>query len=334
MSTNVPSRRALLRAGAAALALAPFTTFAPGARAQTFPIKPVRIVVPYPPGGGVDGMARALSDRLASRWGQPVVVENRAGAATIIGAELVARAAADGHTLLLTSESTITSNPHIYPKLPYDPLKDLAPVTQLIGLPQMVVAHPSVKATSLQSLVAASRETPDGFAYGSYGSGSQPHLLFEMLRAKTGAKLTHVPYKGIAPAVTAALSGEVQLTMAAASVARGHIQAGRLKPLAIARRERQAIMPDVPTLREAGFPEIDPQSWFGLFVTGGTPPEIARRLRDDVVSLFDDSEFRERVMVQRGFDPVLSTPEEFARFIQVDLQQKAEMVRISGAKPE
>lgn len=302
--------------------------------AQTYPTKPVRIVVPYPPGGGVDGMARPLAERLSAKWGQPVIVDNKAGAATIIGAEFVAKATPDGYTLLLTSESTITSNPYIYPKLSYDPIKELAPVTQLIGLPQMVVAHPSVPAGSLKALVELARANPGQLNYGSYGSGSQPHLLFEGLKAQTGVAITQVPYKGIAPAVSATLAGEVQLTMAGASVSRGHIQAGKLKPLAIARSERLALMPEVPTLREAGFAEIDPRSWFGLFVTGGTPREIIAKIHQDVIAVFADPEFRDRHMLQRGFDPVLSTPEEFAVFIQEDLQQKARLIKLSGAKAE
>lgn len=304
------------------------------ALAQAYPGKPVRIVVPYPPGGGVDGMARPLAERLSAKWGQPVLVENKAGAGTIIGAELVAKAPQDGYMLLLTTESTITSNPHIYPKLPYDPIKELAPVTQLIALPQMVVAHPSVAANSLGELVEFARAKPGQLNYGSYGSGSQPHLLFEGLKAQTGISLAHVPYKGIAPAITAALAGEVQLTMAGASVSRGHIQAGKLKPLAIARKQRLTLMPGVPTLAEAGFAEIDPQSWFGLFVTGGTPREIVAKIHQDVVATFADPEFRDRHMLQRGFDPVLSTPEDFAAFIQEDLKQKARLIKLSGAKAE
>lgn len=304
------------------------------ALAQAYPGKPVRIVVPYPPGGGVDGMARPLAERLAAKWGQPVLVENKAGAGTIIGAEFVAKAPQDGYTLLLTTESTITSNPYIYPKLPYDPIKELAPITQLIALPQMVVAHPSVAANSLGELVELARAKPGQFNYGSYGSGSQPHLLFEGFKAQTGVAITQVPYKGIAPAVTAALAGEVQLTMAGASVSRGHIEAGKLKPLAIARKQRLTLMPGVPTLAEAGFAEIDPQSWFGLFVTGGTPREIVAKIHQDVIAVFADPEFRDRHMLQRGFDPVLSTPEEFAAFIQVDLQQKARLIKLSGAKAE
>ncbi|MEO7402867.1 MAG: tripartite tricarboxylate transporter substrate binding protein [Burkholderiales bacterium] len=313
----------------ALLITAPLAAFA-----QDFPTKNVRIVVPYPPGGGVDNIARPIAERLAQRWGQPVVVENKPGAATIIGTEFVAKAAPDGLTLLVTSDSTITSNPHIYPKLAYDPVKDLAAITQLASLPQMAVAHPSVAAKTLRELVELVRAKPGSLNYGSYGSGSQPHLLYEALKAQTGIDLVQVPYKGIAPAVTATLAGEVQLTMAGASVARGHIQAGKLKPLAIARQERLPILPEVPTLAEAGFPDIDPQSWFGLFATGGTSREIVRKIRDDVAAIVSDPEFRERHMIQRGLDPVLSTPEEFVRFIQADMKQKARLIKISGAKAE
>lgn len=302
------------------------------ALAQGFPSRAVRIVVPYPPGGGVDGMARPLADQLSKRWGHPVIVENKAGAATIIGAESVAKAAPDGYSLLLTTDSTITSNPHIYPKLPYDPVKDLAPVTQLIGLPQMVVAHPSVPVSTMQDLVGLARAQPGKLNYGSYGAGSQPNLLFESLKAQTGIAITHVPYKGIAPALQAALAGEVQFTMSGASVARGHIEAGKLKPLAIARRERLPLMPNVPTLSEAGYASIDPQSWFGLFATGGSPREAIDRIHRDVAAVFSDPEYRERHMLLRGFDPVLSSPEEFARFIQEDLRAKAALVKAAGVK--
>ncbi len=318
----------------AAVAAAFVCALAPlAALAQAYPNKPVRIVVPYPPGGGVDGIARPIAERLSQKWGQPVVVDNKPGAATIIGAEFVAKAAPDGYTLLLTSESTITSNPFVYPTLPYDPVKGLAPITQLIALPQMVVAHPSLPANTLKELVALAQANPS-ISYGSYGSGSQPNLLFEALKQQTGIQLLHVPYKGIAPAVTATLAGEVQLTMAGASVSRGHIQAGKLKPLAIARAERLAIMPDVPTLKEAGFPDIDPLSWFGLFATGGTPPEIVAQIQKEVAAMFAEPEFREKHMLGRGFDPVLSTPADFAKFIQADMVQKARLVKISGAKPE
>lgn len=305
------------------------------AAAQSYPARMVKIVVPYAPGGGVDVIARALAERLAQKWGQPVVVENKVGAATIIGADAVAKAAPDGHTLLITSESTITSNPYLFDKLPYDTARDLAPISQLISLPQMVLAHPSVAANSLAELVAQAKAKPNELNYASYGSGSLPHLLFESLKTKSGVQITQVPYKGIMPAVTALLSGEVQLTMVGAAIAQPHIRAGKMKPLALARGERLVDLPDVPTLREAGFADIDPQeSWFGLLATGGTPTAVIQKIYKDVAQVAADPAFRERFVIARGFDPVFSSPEEFAKSINVDKQQKERLIRISGAKAE
>jgi tripartite-type tricarboxylate transporter receptor subunit TctC len=302
--------------------------------AQDFPAKPVRMVVPYPPGGGVDGMARPVAERLSRLWNQSVVVDNKPGAATLIGSELVAKAAPDGLTLLFTSDSSITSNPHLFPKLSFDPMRDLVPVTQLIDLYQMVVAHPSVSANTLQELVLLARSKPQVLNYGSYGSGSQPHLLFESLKAQAGIQITHVPYKGIAPALTAAIAGEVQLTMGGAGTTRGFFSAGKLKPLAIARPQRLALYPDVPTLREAGFPDIDPRPWFGLFASAGTPRAIVARIQKDVAAVINDAEFREREITGKGYGAVGSTPEEFAAFLKIDLEYKGRLIRVSGAKAE
>ena len=303
--------------------------------AQTYPVRPVKIVVPYAPGGGIDVIARAISERLTPKWGQPIVVENKTGGATIIGADSVAKAAPDGHTLLLTSESTITSNPFLFDKLPYDTTRDLAPVTQLVSLPQMVVAHSSVAASSLKELLDQARVKPNALNYASYGSGSLPHLFFEGLKSQGGVQITQVPYKGIAPALLAIVSGEVQLTLVGVALSQGHIQSGKIKPLAIARRERLAALPQVPTLREAGYAEVDPnESWFGLFITGGSPASLAPRIQRDIAEAFSDPAFRERYVLSRGFDPVFSTPEDFARFIQADMVQKARLIKISGAKAE
>ncbi len=303
--------------------------------AQNYPNHLVKIIVPYAPGGGIDALARAISERLTAKWGQSIVVENKAGGATIIGADAVAKAPPDGHTMLLTSESTITSNPFLFDKLPYDTARDLAPVTQLVSLPQMVVAHSSVTANSLKELVDEARVKPNALNYASYGSGSLPHLFFEGLKSQGGVQITQVPYKGIAPALTAIISGEVQLTMVGATLSQGHIQSGKLKPLAIARRERLAALPQIPTLREAGFAEVDPnESWFGLFLTGGSPAALAPRIQRDIAEAFSEPAFRERHVLARGFDPVFSTPEDFAKFIQADMRQKARLIKISGAKAE
>ena len=304
------------------------------ATAQDFPVRAVRIVVPYPAGGGVDGLARPLAERLSRTWNHPVVTENKAGAATQIGGDAVAKAAPDGHTLLLTSDSSITSNPHLYPKMPFDPIRDLVPVTQLIDLHQMVVAHPSVGANTLQELVALARARPGALNYGSYGSGSQPHLLFEALKAQTGIQIAHIPYKGIAPALTAAVGGEVQLTLGGAATTRGHFQTGRLKPLAIARQERLALYPDVPTLREAGYPDVDPRPWFGVFAPAATPRGLVERIRRDIANVLAEHDFREREITGKGYTGVGSTPDEFAAFVRADLDYKGRLIRVSGAKAE
>jgi len=310
------------------------TVLCAAVHAQEFPGKPVRIVVPYPPGGGVDGMARPIADRLSRLWNQPVVVENKPGASTIIGSDFVAKAAPDGLTLLLTSDSSITSNPHLYPKMPFDPVKDLAPVTQLIDLFQMVVAHPSVPARTMQELVELAKARPGTLNYGSYGSGSQPNLLFEALKAQTGVNIAHIPYKGIAPALTAAVAGEVQMTLGGTATSRGYFTAGRLKPLAIARQQRLPVLPDVPTLRESGFPDIDPRPWFGLFAPAGTPSAILEKIQKDVHAIITEPEFDKREMTGKGYGAVGSTPAEFAVFIKNDLEYKGRLIKLSGAKAE
>jgi tripartite-type tricarboxylate transporter receptor subunit TctC len=304
------------------------------AQAADFPNKLVRVIVPYPPGGGVDGMARPLADRLTRLWHQPVVVDNRPGAGTIVGADFVAKSPPDGYTLLFTSDSTITSNPFLYDKMPFDPVKDLAPVTQLIDLHQMLVVHPSVSASTLPELVALAKAKPGRLNYGSYGSGSQPHLLFEALKAQTGIQLTHVPYKGIAPALTATIAGEVQMTLGGAATTAEYFAAGKLKPLAIARPTRLDLYPNVPTLREAGYPDIDPRPWYGLFAAGGTPATVVDRIQKDVAAILVEPEFRDREVVGKGYTGVGSTPAAFAAFIADDLEYKRRLIRISGAKAE
>jgi tripartite-type tricarboxylate transporter receptor subunit TctC len=315
---------------AAALVIAGASLIAP-ASAQDFPDRLVRIVVPYPAGGGVDGMARALGEGLSQIWKQPVIIENKPGASTMIGGEFVARAPADGYTLLLTSDSSITSNPFLFPNAKFDPVKDFAPITQLIELNQLVVLHPSVQANSLKELVALSKEKKGALNYGSYGVGSQPHLLFEMLRAQAGAELMQIPYRGIAPAITATIAGDVQMTLGGWSVTAGHIQSGKLKAIAISKKERQKELPDVPTLKEAGFPDIDPQSWFGLFATAGTPKPVIEKIQKDVAQVFTQPEFQKRLQTL-AFEPVASTPDAFAKFIAEDLAYKKKLIETTGIK--
>jgi tripartite-type tricarboxylate transporter receptor subunit TctC len=300
---------------------------------STYPTRQVRIVVAYPPGGGIDIMARQLVERLAPQWGQPVVVENRPGGSTIPAAELVARSPADGHTILLTTDSTFSINPHLFAKLPYSD-GDFVAVTQLILLQQLLLAHPSVPASNLAELVALAKAKPGTLNYGSYGSGSQPHLAAEALKAKAGIDLVHIPYKGIPFAVPAAIAGEVQLTFSGIASSRAHVQAGRLKPLAIGGSKRSPLMPAVPTFAEQGYPEVETHAWFGLFVPAGTPRVAVDRIYRDVAAIFNDPGFREKEVVQKGYDLVASSPEAFAAFIVRDREARGRAVKLSGAKAE
>jgi len=303
-------------------------------KAQDFPSHVVKIVVPYPAGGGVDNLARPIADRLSKAWGQSVIVENKPGAATMIGGQEVARSPADGHTLFLTSDSSITSNPFMYKKMLLDPIKELMPVTQLIELHQFVLVHPSVAANTMQELVDAAKAKPNAMNYGSYGKGSQPHLLFESLAKQTGARIQAVTYKGIAPAITATLAGEVQMTLGSVSVASGHIESKKLKPLAIGRHARLPTHPSVPTLKEAGYPAIEPRSWFGLLAPAGTPPAVAEKIQKAVAAILIEPEFKARFIDRAGHTGVGSTPAEFAKFIADDYAAKKTMIEAAGIVPE
>jgi tripartite-type tricarboxylate transporter receptor subunit TctC len=304
------------------------------ASSQEFPTRLIKIIVPYPAGGGVDGLARPIAERLSRLWGQSVIIENKPGASTMIGGAEVARATPDGHTLFFTSDSSITSNPHLFKKMLYDPIKELAPVTQLIDLHQFVLVHPSVGANTMKELVALAKSKPNALNYGSYGKGSQPHLLFEMLRKETGAQIQQIAYRGIAPAITAAISGEVQMTLGSVAVAAGHIESKKLKALAIGRETRMPLHPEIPTLKEAGFPDIEPRSWFGLFAPAGTPPSVIGKIQKDVAAVLKEPEFEARFIERAGHTAVASAPAAFASFIQDDLKAKGNMIATAGITAE
>ena len=323
-----------MRTWIAAVAL-PFLVLAamPAAHAQSYPSKPVRIVVAYPPGGGIDVLARQLAERLSPRWNQPVVVENRPGATTNLAAEVVAKSAPDGHTILLTSDSTFSINPHLFAKLPFSE-RDFIPVTQLVLLQQVMLANPSLGVGNVAELVALARAKPGTLNYGSYGSGSQPHLAAEMLNHKAGIGLVHVPYKGLSFTIPATIAGEVQLTFAGIASSRAPVEAGRLRALAIGGTKRSPLMPDVPTFAEQGYPEVETHAWFGLFVPSGTPRAAVERIHRDVAAILNDPAFLEKEIVQRGYELVASTPEAFGAYIIRDRAARGEAVKISGAKLE
>ena len=302
--------------------------------ALAYPNKPMRIVVPYPAGGGIDIISRVIGERLTQRLGQPVLVDNRPGGGTILAAELVARAAPDGHTLMITTDSTITINQHLYAKLPYDPVRDFTPVIQLVLLNQLLLANPAVPANTLKELIAYAKANPGKLNYASYGNGSQPHLAMEMLKSQAGIDVVHVPYKGIPQAVPAALAGEVQLTFSGAASSQAHIKAGRLKALAIGGKSRLALLPEVPTFTESGFPDVPSNAWFGVFVPAATPREIVMKLHAELTRILREPDFVEKEIMAKGYELVASTPEEFAAFLIADSARNARAVKISGAKAE
>jgi tripartite-type tricarboxylate transporter receptor subunit TctC len=306
----------------------------PEAAAEEFPARMVRLVVPYPAGGGVDNLARPLADRLSQLWSQPVIIENKPGASTMIGGKSVAGAPPDGYALLFTTDSTITSNPFLFTRAGFDPVQELAPITQLVDLHQFVLANPAVKVRSMNELVELAKREPDALNYGSYGIGSQPHLLFEMLRKQTGAQIRQISYRGIAPAVTAVLAGEIQLTLGSLSVSAGYIDVGKLVPLAISRARRLTARPEIPTLAEAGYPDIDPRSWYGLFAPAGTLPAIIDKVQRDVAAVLQEPAFKARHVDALGYTGIGSTPAEFSEFIRRDLGYKENLIKVTGITAE
>ncbi len=294
----------------------------------------MRIVVAYPPGGGIDVMARQIADKLMPAWGQPVVVENRPGANTIVATDAVAKSGADGHTILMTTDATFSINPHLYAKLPYDAQRDFIPVTMLVLLHQFLVAHPALPANSLQELIALAKAKPGTINYASYGSGSQPHLAGEMLKNKAGIDLVHVPYKGISLAVPAVIAGEVQLTFAGIATSTPQLKAGRIKAIAIGGPQRSPLFPQVPTFTELGYPEVETHAWFGFFVPAGSPKEAVARIHRDTRKILDESDFRQKQLVEKGYEVVGSSPDEFVIYLQKDRDSRGRAVRISGAKAE
>src|SRR5581483_6816607 len=265
---------------------------------------------------------------------QPVVVEDKPGANTIVAAEAVAKSPADGYTVLMTTDATFSINPHLYAKLPYDAHRDFVPVTMLVLLQQLLVANPSLPANSLSELISLAKKNPGTINYASYGSGSQPHLSGEMLKYKAGIDLVHVPYKGISLAVPAVMAGEVQLTFAGIATSMPQLKAGCIKALAIGGAKRSPLLPQVPTFAELGYPEVETHAWFGLFFPAGSPPGAVARLYAGTKQILEDPEFREKQLVEKGYEVVGSPPAEFAAYIEKDSASRARAVRISGAKAE
>ena len=301
--------------------------------AQTagWPSKPIKVVVPYPAGGFYDTVARLIGVKLSEYLGQPVLVENRAGANGIVGTELVAKSPPDGYTIMVGGIGPHGINPGLYPKLPYDALKDFEPIVHVVNAANILVVHPSVAANSLEELVALARSSPGGLSYASNGSGSSPHLAAEMFASAMGLKLTHIPFKGSAPAVTSMLGGQTQLAFNNAGDVMQHIRAGRLRALAVTSARRLPALADLPTMSEGGVPGYEALAWWAYYAPAGTPNEIVMRLNSQINRAMQVPEVHERLSVQGSAEVIGGTPAQLAAFQKAEIAKWSRVIKESGA---
>ena len=303
------------------------------ALAQDYPTKAVKIVVPFSAGGVADLVPRLVGDKVSKKWGQPVVVENKVGAAGNIGMAEVARSEPDGYTLGLAPTGNLTVNPTLFPNLPFDTHKDLAPVTLLAESPNVLVVHPSVPAKTFKELVAYAKANPGKLNFASPGAGSGAHLAGELLNLEAGMQAVHVPYKGLAPGVNDLLGGQVQIMFAGISTVLQHVKSGRLVAIAMASPKRNAQLPDLPTVAESGLAGFDVTSWYGIVARAGTPPAVIRKIQRDMAEALQMPDVKEK-LASLGLEPVGNTPEEFARRIQEESRKWGEIVRKAGIKAQ
>jgi tripartite-type tricarboxylate transporter receptor subunit TctC len=306
--------------------------FSQQAALAQYPTKPVHIVVPYPPGGAVDAFARVLSQQLSDVWGQQVVVDNRPGASTMIGAEQVAKSAPDGYTLLLSAELTFVTVPHLYEKIPYDPLKDFAPITALVSATQALVVNPSLPAKTVKDIATLTRAKPGELSYGSFGIGSTGHLNMEVLQAMTGARFNHIPYSGAGPAMNDVIGGHINLMFAALSIVKGNVQAGKLRMIGVGSDRRSREFPDVPTISESGVPGFEAKSWFGLVAPAGTPPDIIKKINSDVTKIILGPAFAEKYLAAQGLEPIVGSSDQFVTFIRDETVKWGKVVKDANIK--
>ena len=317
----------LIRAAACALALCAAHT-----QAQNFPSRPVRFIVTYPPGALNDLIARTLSPQLAAQWRQQVVIDNRPGGGTLIGSELGARAAPDGHTLLLVSIAH-AMNPAVYPKLPYDSVRDFAPVSQIASSPYILIVHPALPVKNVRELVALAKAKPGQLTYGSTGTGGSSHLMGVMLGMMAGIDIVHVPYKGLAPALTDLIGAQINFGFGSYSTVGQHIKAGRLRGIAVTSAKRSPATPELPTIAESGYEGYEAIPWWGVLLPAATPEPLVARINTDLVRALQAPEVRERFAAQ-GLDAVGSTPVEFATYLNSEILRWAKVVKAAGIKPE
>jgi len=311
---------------AALLLLVASTAFA-----QTYPSKPVRFVVPYAAGGATDLIARVIGERLSAGLGQPFVIDNRPGAATLLGAQIVAKAEPDGYTLLMATSTTLAINASLYKTLPYDPVKDFAPISLAIQHPFVLLVDPKLPAHNVRELVALAKSKPGQLAYASGGSGSFPHLAMALFQTMTGIDVIHVPYKGSAPALTDLMGG--QIAMMFDNTALNYVKGGKIRALAVTTKDRLSVMPDVPTLQEAGVPGYELAAWQGVVAPAGTSRAVVERLNTEIVKLLHEPDTARRLTGDGG-QIITSTPDQFAAYIKSEIGRFAKIVKDSGAKVE
>jgi len=303
------------------------------AAADAYPARPIRFVVAFPPGGGTDIIARSIAQKLAERLAQQVVVDNRPGAGGNIGTDIVAKSAPDGYTMLMGSAGPLAINASLFASMPFDPVRDLAPVTLAASTPNVLVVHPSLRAATVKELIALARTRPGEINFASSGHGTPAHLAGELFNSMAGVKLVHVPYKGAAPAPLNGTGGQVQLMFSTMPPALPHVKDGKLRALAVTSLKRSRATPDLPTVDEAALPGFEANTWHGVVLPAGTPPAIIARLNREIVAILHLHEVVERLSSQ-GAEPVGSTPEEFAAYIRSETVKWAKVVRESGAKAE
>ena len=304
-----------------------------GASAQTYPAKPIHFVVPYPAGGPLDTVARLLGSKVAESMKQPVIVENKPGAGGNIGADFVAKSPADGYTLLMGAVATHAINPTLYPHIPYDPVRDFVPITQVASTPNVLVVNPSLPVRDVQEFIAYAKANPGKLNFGSGSTGSAGHLAGELFDTLAGVKMVHVPYKGAGPAMQDLIGGQIQLMFDNLASSLGQIKAGRVRALAVTTAKRSALAPDLPTIAESGLPGFDISTWFGVFAPAKTPQPIVDRLYTEFTRALALPEVRE-AMLKLGAEPVGNKPAEFAAYIQSEADKYAKLIRASGAKAD